>query len=196
MYISILQPTTLPLALSEGKKDRAVYKKYVNEGLKAAEHGLKLDPDHPKCHSWYAIFLNYVSQLEGVNKRIENSFKMKEHWMKAITADPDDAVTLHALGRWCYEVADLPWIKRKFAEAFFSSPPTSSYEEALKYLLDSETKSPKLIAENSLYLARTYHRLKRKDEAKKYCQRVLEFTADDLETEEAKKEVTALLKNL
>ncbi|KAF8571463.1 Tetratricopeptide repeat protein [Paragonimus westermani] len=203
------------MAMTAGKQDSTLYKRLVEEGLEAAEAGLKINPEHPKCHCWSAIHLNYLSQLEGINKRIENSFKMKEHWLKAIKANPDDAITLHALGRWCFEVTDLPWIKRKFAQAFFSTPPTSTYEEVdvsnsslskrtliplyfqgLEYLLASEKVSPNFIANNSLYLAKTYQRLKNKDLAKHYCQQVLDFKDTDLETEEAKKEASEILKNL
>ncbi|VDP31289.1 unnamed protein product [Echinostoma caproni] len=187
---------SLSIALTQGKSDKHVYTKYLHEGLEAAELGLKLNPDHPKCNSvssipcsphgmlsqWCAIFLNYVSQLEGINKRIENSFKMKDHWMKAIAANPDDGVTLHALGRWCFEVSDMPWIKRKLAETFFSTPPTSTYEEVSSIF--PQIILHRTIANNALYLAKTYSRLKQKDEAKKWCEQVLQFTADDLETEE------------
>ncbi|TGZ73240.1 hypothetical protein CRM22_001634 [Opisthorchis felineus] len=184
------------MAMTAGKTDKALYKKFVNEGLEAAETGLKQDPENPKCHCWSAIHLNYTAQLEGINKRIENSFKMKEHWLKAIHANPDDSVTLHALGRWCFEVTDLPWIKRKFAQAFFSTPPTSTYEEGLEYLLASEKAFPNQLPNNALYLAKTYQRLKKNDLAKEYCERVLKFTDTDLETEEAKKEATDMLKSL
>ncbi|CAH8554047.1 unnamed protein product [Schistosoma bovis] len=184
------------LANSLGKNDKQVYKKYIEEGLSACDEGLRIDSENSKCNSWYAIFLNLSSEIEGINKRIENSFKMKDHWMKAIKANPDDVVTLHALGRWCFEVTDLPWIKRKLAATFFGEPPTSTYEEALNYLLDSEKKSPGTIVKNSLYIAKTYHRLKNYDLAKHYCHKVLEFTEDDLDTEEAKKEASELLKKL
>ncbi|RTG82290.1 uncharacterized protein DC041_0006139 [Schistosoma bovis] len=184
------------LANSLGKNDKQVYKKYIEEGLSACDEGLRIDPENSKCNSWYGIFLNLSSEIEGINKRIENSFKMKSHWMKAIKSNPDDFVTLHALGRWCFEVTDLPWIKRKFAATFFGEPPTSTYEEALNYLLDSEKKAPGTIVKNSLYIAKTYHRLKNYDLAKHYCQKVLEFTEDDLDTEEAKKEASELLKKL
>lgn len=184
------------LALTAGKNDKAVYKKFINEGLEAAELGLKMDPSHPKCHCWVAIHLNYQSELEGIDQRIKNSFKMKEHWLEALKVTPNDAVTLHSLGRWCFEVKDLPYLKRKFAELLFGSPPTSTYEEALKYLLASEEASPGLITNNSLYLAKTYSRLKDNANAKKYCNKVLSFTADDMESEEAKREATKLLKSL
>ncbi|CAH8854593.1 unnamed protein product [Trichobilharzia szidati] len=126
------------LANSYGKSDKNVYRWYVQDGLAACEAGLKLNSECPKCNSWYAVFLNYTSQLEGMNKRIENSFKMREHWLKAYKADPKDYGTLHALGRWCFEVADLSWVKRKVAAALFSTPPTSSYDEALRFLTESE----------------------------------------------------------
>ncbi|CAH8512933.1 unnamed protein product [Schistosoma turkestanicum] len=184
------------LANSVGKNDKQVYKKYIEEGLLTCEQGLQIDPEHSKCNSWYGIFINLTSELEGINKRIENSFKIKDHWLKAIEADPDDFLTLHALGRWCYEVADLPWIKRKFAATFFAQPPTSSFEEALKFLLESEKKAPGALAKNSIYLAMTYQKLKNLDLAKQYCQKVLEFTEDDYDTVEAKQEASELLKKL
>lgn len=184
------------LALNLGKKDRTLFKKYVTEGLEAAETGLKYNPDHPKCHCWLAIHLNYLSQLEGINKRIENSFKMKNHWLKAIQVNPEDAVTLHALGRWCFEVADLPFLKRKFAQTFFTTPPTSTFEEGLEYLLASEKVAPRLIANNSLYLAKTYQRLKKYDLARESCENVLRFTATDMDTETAKEEAASILKKL
>ncbi|CAL8096150.1 unnamed protein product [Calicophoron daubneyi] len=184
------------LAMSKGKADKGAYKKYVNEGLQASEEGLKVDPDNAKCNSWYGVFLNYVSELEGIKKRIENSYKMKDHWLKAIASDPNDDTTLHALGRWCFEVTDLPWIQRKIAQAFFSTPPTSTYEEGLKYLLDSEKKSESAYAGNDLYLAKTYQRLGDKENAKRYCEKVLSNSGDDLETEQAKKEVASIIKSL
>ncbi|KAA3671786.1 uncharacterized protein DEA37_0007140 [Paragonimus westermani] len=198
------------MAMTAGKQNSTLYKRLVEEGLEAAEAGLKINPEHPKCHCWSAIHLNYLSQLEGINKRIENSFKMKEHWL-------DDGIyRLDSLDVFrCFEVTDLPWIKRKFAQAFFSTPPTSTYEEVdvsnsslskrtlilvyfqcLEYLLASEKLSPNFIASNPLYLAKTYQRLKNKDLAKHYCQEVLNFKDTDLETEEAKKEASEILKNL
>lgn len=44
-------------------------------------------------------------------------------------------------------------------------------------------ESPKFLAENSLFLAKTYKQLKNNEEAKKYCNVVLEFTKTDSETE-------------
>ncbi|CAH8854602.1 unnamed protein product [Trichobilharzia szidati] len=172
------------LANSFGKSDKNIYKRYVQEGLAACEAGLRLNSECPKCNSWYAVFLNYTSQLEGMNKRIENSFKMKDHWMKAHKLDPTDYGTLHALGRWCFEVADLSWVKRKLAATLFSTPPTSSYDEALKYLTESERIAPGALVNNSLYLGKTYQRLKNNALAKQNYLKVLSFTGDDLETEE------------
>ncbi|VDQ13418.1 unnamed protein product [Trichobilharzia regenti] len=94
--------------------------------------------------------------------------------------DPTDYGTLHALGRWCFEVADLSWLKRKFAATLFSTPPTSTYDEVRR---DFKI-APGALVNNSLYLAKTYQRLKDNAQAKQYCLKVLSFPGDDLETEE------------
>lgn len=59
--------------------------------------------------------------------------------MKANELTPNDATTLHLLGRWCFSVANITWIERTAASALFSSPPSSSYEEALGYFLKAST---------------------------------------------------------
>ncbi|CAL8096162.1 unnamed protein product [Calicophoron daubneyi] len=184
------------MALTAGKKDKKIYKDYVMEGLEAAEEGVKLGPDNPRCNCWYGIFIHYESELEGIKKRIENSFKMKEYFQKALKGEPDYDVALHSMGRWCFEVTDLPAIQRAIAKTFFATPPTSTYEEGLEYLLKAEKHAAQPMPGNDLYLAKTYQRLKDKEHARHYCDKVLKFTWDDMETEEAKKEIHSIVKSL
>lgn len=37
--------------MTEGKKDKEIYKRYIDYGYKFCEEGLKLDDSHGKCNS-------------------------------------------------------------------------------------------------------------------------------------------------
>lgn len=108
------------------KSEKERYKQYVQGGLDAAQDGLNQNSAHARCNlvgyhvanccfKFYGIFLNYHSELGGLKKKIENSFKLKEYFMvnnihtfnttlknqkKAHEGDPEDPVALHALGKW------------------------------------------------------------------------------------------------
>ncbi|VDL86297.1 unnamed protein product [Schistocephalus solidus] len=112
---------------------------------------------------WYGIFLDLEGQQEGTKKRIENAYKVKEYFQKAVELNENDYATLHALGIWCYTVASLGKIERVFARAFFSAPPTSSYEEV-----------------------RWFARLSYPYRLLEYAAKVLEFAGTDEETNEVR----------
>ncbi|CAL8096165.1 unnamed protein product [Calicophoron daubneyi] len=188
--------TCRDLALTLGKKDKKLFKHYVMEGMQAVEEGLRLDPNNARCHCWYGIFLNYVSELEGIKKKIENSYKIREHLQKCLEREPDYEAALHCMGRWCFEVTDLPSIQRSIAKTFFGAPPTSTYEEGLTYLLKAEKCCTTPNPGNDLYLAKTYYRLKDKQNCRHYCDKVMSSPLCDSETEQAKKEVCSIMKSL
>ena len=106
-------------------------------GLAAAQKAVELDTTNPYGHKWYALMLGQTSSLLGMKEKIEKSYTMKEEATMALLQLPSDASLQYLLGNWCIGVADLSWIERKAASAFFATPPESSYEEALGYLLSA-----------------------------------------------------------
>ncbi|KAG5453111.1 Regulator of microtubule dynamics protein 1 [Clonorchis sinensis] len=184
------------MALLPETKDLQERKNYFEEGMSAAKAGMAINDNDPKCNSWYAICLNYRSKSDGVDQRIKNSYIMRDHWLKALRVEPTDFATLHSMGVWCYTVTSLPWIKRQFAKTFFTTPPESTYEESLRYLLESEKYSPQFYADNAFHIAKCYAALKQNEEAKTYYQKVLDCQDTDQETMEAKKEAEVLIKKL
>ncbi|CAL8096156.1 unnamed protein product [Calicophoron daubneyi] len=121
------------MALTLGRKDKKIYKKFVMEGFKAATEGLQMNPEHPNCNCWYGVFLNYISEMEGIRKRIQSAYQIRDYFQRALLAEPDNFVALHAMGRWCFEVSDVPMYQRLIAKAFFATPPTSSFKEVREF---------------------------------------------------------------
>ncbi|BHF58103.1 cellular calcium ion homeostasis [Sparganum proliferum] len=150
----------LILVLTEGVSDKKLKASLIKEGLAATKYAVEKYPKNANCNTWYGVFLDLEGQQEGIKKRIENA---------------------------CYTVASLGKIERVFARAFFSAPPTSSYEEALGYFLKAEN------ANNVCRIAQCYAKTGQGDKAKEYAAKVLEFTGEDEETKEAKKEAQYIL---
>ncbi len=117
--------------------------------------------------------------------------KIKRHASRACELNPEDSGTLHLLGRWCYSLASVTWIERKTASALFSTPPSSSYEEALQYFLKaSEVRSladlvpfrrrpppfqlDDTFAKNHIFVGDCYVALKKLGQAKSWYKKALD----------------------
>jgi hypothetical protein len=121
-------------------KGSAEMKAQFSLGLAAAEKAVALDETNPYGHKWYALMLGQMTQARcwgGTKEKIEQSYILKEEATLALQQLPKDSSLQYLLGNWCLSVADLSWIERKAASAFFATPPESSYEEALGYLLSA-----------------------------------------------------------
>ena len=79
-----------------------------------------------------------VSEFEGYKKQIANAYVIRDEFLKACELNPQDAVCHFLIGEWCFTVADMGWVQRQAAKALFGTPPSSSYEEALKHFEKAE----------------------------------------------------------
>ncbi|XP_077789004.1 regulator of microtubule dynamics protein 1 isoform X3 [Podarcis muralis] len=134
-------------------------KQLIYEALDYATKALEKEKSCFSVHKWYAICLSDVGDYEGIKKKITNAFVIKEHFQKAIELNPKDATSLHLMGIWCYTFADMPWYQSKIAAALFSTPPSSTYEEALRYFQKAEDVEPNFYSKNLLFLGKTYMKL-------------------------------------
>lgn len=176
--------------------DTEAKKGYTYEAFQYIQRALQLNDQNFACHKWYAILLDYVGEYEGTKQRITSAYKVKEHLLRAIELNPRDATTIHSLGYWCFTIADLPWYQRKVASVIFATPPSSTYEEALKYFLDAEREDPNFYSMNLLLLGKTFLRLNDKDKAKNYLLRTRDYHVKTEDDKKAHKEAVELLAGL
>ncbi|TMW60077.1 hypothetical protein Poli38472_000119 [Pythium oligandrum] len=149
-----------------------------------------------EVHNWYGIILSSVGDYEGTKVAISNSYKIKSHWEKAIELKPSKPTTYHLLGRWCMTISDLSWIERKAASVLFGSPPESSYDEALKYLLKCDELDPGSWKKNSMLITQVYYKQRNWALAKEWAQKTLDVPIKSEEDQTVHEEATALLKKL
>ena len=168
----------------------------IYEAFGYATRALELDDKNFACHKWYGILLDYTAEYEGNKARISNAFKVKEHFEKAIELNPQDATTMHCLGVWCFLFADMPWYTRKIAAAIFASPPTSTYEEAMKFFQLAENTEPGFYSKNKVMLGKTAMRLGDRGAAKEFLLDALRYVDKTVDDQTARKEAQDLLKEL
>jgi tetratricopeptide (TPR) repeat protein len=171
-------------------------KRLIYEAWGYITKALELDANNFACHKWYGILLDYTGEYEGTKQRITNAFKVKEHFLRAIELNPNDATSKYGLGYWCFLFADMAWYQRKIAAVVFASPPTATYEEALEHFKKAEEAQPGFYNQNLVMIGKTSLRLKDKETAKKYLLKALEHQDKTTDDEKARKEAKELLKEL
>ncbi|XP_069554127.1 regulator of microtubule dynamics protein 1 [Brachyistius frenatus] len=171
-------------------------KQLTFEAFEYAKKALEKDEACFAAHKWFAVCLSDIGDYEGVKVKIGNSYIIREHLERAIELNPKDATSLHILGFWCFAFAELPWYQRKVAAVIFSSPPMSTYEEALQFFLKAEEVDPNFYSKNLLMLGKTYMGLKDQQRAALWLTRAKEYPAHTLEDKEVHKEAADLLKKL
>ncbi len=181
--------------IADQTEDEEVHKAHFYPGFEAATKAVKIDPNSARANHWYATLIGKIGMLEGTKQKIINSYDVEEYGLKAIELDPTYDGSLHLLGRWHYELADLSWIERTVAKIVYETPPKASFEESVKFYQKAiEAKDDEV--RHYLWIGKAFIKLKEKEEAKKYLQTATEMTPLDDADRLMQKEAVELLKKL
>ncbi|XP_033125354.1 regulator of microtubule dynamics protein 1-like isoform X2 [Anneissia japonica] len=178
------------------KTDLETKKRLTYEALEYSKRALDLDDTDFACHKWYAICISDVGDFEGSKKKILNAYVIQEHFKKAIELNPKDATSYHLLGLWCFTFADLPWYQKKAAALIFTTPPESSFNEALSYFSKAEEVEPNFYSKNLLMLGKTYIKLNNIKMALLYLTKARDYPAKTEEDLMVREESELLLPKL
>ncbi|KAE9326643.1 hypothetical protein PF001_g2320 [Phytophthora fragariae] len=182
--------SNLKATSADEKKELTYYARDV------IQKGLDLTKDVAAVHNWYGIILSSIGDYEGSKVSIANSYVIKSHWETAVKLNPSNPTTYYLLGRWCIAIADLSWLERKAAAVLFGTPPESSYDEALGFLLKSEELAPDSWKKRPLLIAQVYQKKKDNATAKDWVNKALAIPVTVEEDEIAHEEAQALLQKL
>uniref|UniRef100_A0A8C4UED5 Regulator of microtubule dynamics protein 1 n=1 Tax=Falco tinnunculus TaxID=100819 RepID=A0A8C4UED5_FALTI len=166
------------------------------EALECAKKALEKNESNFAAHKWYGICLSDVGDFEGIKTKIGNAIVIKEHFQRAIELNPKDATTIHLIGIWCYSFAEMPWYQRKIAATLFATPPTSTFQEALRYFHMAEEADPNFYSKNLLFLGKTYLKLNNKKMALLWLSKAKEYPAHTEEDKQVQKEALELLNSI
>uniref|UniRef100_A0A7S1EBK5 Regulator of microtubule dynamics protein 1 n=1 Tax=Hemiselmis andersenii TaxID=464988 RepID=A0A7S1EBK5_HEMAN len=184
------------VADKSGPRDQKEQERLVEEALAVSERALEAGGDCSAAHKWYGILLNRLGDFKGTKAQIQNSFVVRDHWVRAVELDPADATSRSLLGEWCMAVAGLSFVTRQVAAAVFASPPTATYGEALSHFEEAEKTSPGFWLKNRLNIAKCALRVGDKAKAKERLEEVVAATARSSEDEDVVKEAREALKKM
>jgi tetratricopeptide (TPR) repeat protein len=173
---------------AEEKKELTYYARDV------IQKGIDLTKDDARVHNWFGIILSSIGDYEGSKVAIANSYTIKGHWEKSIELDPTNSTTYYLLGRWCISISDLSWLERKAAAVLFGTPPQSSYDEALGFLMKSENLAPGSWKKNMFLIAQVHYKMKDWAASKEWTEKALAVAIKTEEDQTIHDEATALLK--
>ncbi|CAI4223589.1 unnamed protein product [Auanema sp. JU1783] len=158
--------------------DKNKKKDLLFEGRQYGVDAMTADENNFLAVKWAAVMTGQCTDFLGTKEKIEQGGKFKEYLDKALTMDPKEYSLLHMRGRYSFSVASLTWLERKAASVLYGTPPTATYDEALKDFLDAYEQKSDWI-ENLVYIARCYMQKQEKANAKKYLLLAKELKATD-----------------
>eukprot|EP01012_Entosiphon_sulcatum_P013856 TRINITY_DN1903_c0_g1_i1.p2 TRINITY_DN1903_c0_g1~~TRINITY_DN1903_c0_g1_i1.p2 ORF type:complete len:243 (+),score=78.27 TRINITY_DN1903_c0_g1_i1:40-729(+) len=181
--------------VAEESTDKAFKEGKFREGVDIIKVIVEKDTTNYAIHKWAGIMLSKLGDFLPTKEKIANAFIIRDHWRKAIEINPKDSTTYHCLGMWCYKVANIGWIERNAAALLFGSPPESSFQEAVDYLLKCAELDPNHI-QNLLALGNAYAGLKDASKAREWYEKCIALPPKrdyDRRTQEEAKEKLAKL---
>ncbi|KAG5507377.1 hypothetical protein GH5_07475 [Leishmania sp. Ghana 2012 LV757] len=149
--------------------DPAVRETYLKEGMELCKKSVEANPNSFASHKWLGILIS--EQKVGNREKITNAYIIRDHFLKAVELNPNDATALHCMGTWCFKVLQIGWLERKAAALILGEPPTSTYEECLGYLLRSSEAGSTI--HNSTLIGDVYAHKGMYDEARKWYQKAI-----------------------
>jgi len=181
--------------IADQTKDEEIHKAHFYPGFEAAKKAVQLNPNSARANHWYAVLIGKIGMLEGTKQKITNSYEVEEYGVKAIELDPTYDGSLHLMGRWHFELADLSWVERTVAKIVYETPPKASFEKSVEFFRKAIEAKPDEIR-HYLWLGKALLKLKNKDEAKKVFQDTIALTPVDEGDRLMQKEATQLLNKL
>jgi tetratricopeptide (TPR) repeat protein len=180
--------------LGEIATEKKQKRRFYEEAMRYGEAAISMDSTLAVAYTWLAIAEGTTASVVGFKRKVELSWKVRDHAQKSIELDPDNDVPYHVLARWNFVVASIGGLKRTMANLFFGKLPDASYEESIKnYQRAIEIND---LIHHRLELAKVYIKLKRVDEARATLEHALilegEKRLDDRYKSEARKMLAQL----
>ena len=187
--------------ISKEKKKEYIYISYNYMKMAMDNNG----KESSKCNTWYGIMLNAIGAYEGIKIMVGNLITVKEFWQRANLLSKEDSSPPHLLGRWCKGILETSWWEKKAISGIFGGKmPQTSWEEALSYFEEAESRHNKLVQAgkdkfwitNTKCLAECLIKVERQGDAKSILLKSLEKDAISEEDKKSKLEIDDLLKSL
>ena len=175
------------------KRTEAEY--YINKALEIADKFKTKFPDSAWAYCYLAMSNGNIALFRGGKDKIKYARLVEENAKKSISINPNAYLPYIILGIYYREIAGLSWLERAFANSFWGSVPTGTYEESEKMLKKALSIDPNMVVAN-FQLAKTYKQMDREQEEKALLQKVLLLPIRDFRDKFAKEKANKRLNDI
>jgi hypothetical protein len=116
-------------------------------------------------HKWIAIIASGIGEVSGVKKKLANGHVFHEHTLLALEFEPDNYELNHMMGRFCFEIAKLNWVKKRAVAAIFGELPDVDMPKSEAYFRKADAARKDWML-NLLYLGKTLAEQSKYEEAR------------------------------
>jgi tetratricopeptide (TPR) repeat protein len=189
-----LQPDNVPLLLCIARQYRheAADAGSVETKLKLgrtakdyAMRALSLAPNDSEAHLSVAISHAKMTPIQSNKERMDASKIVKAEVDKSISLDPSKDLAWHVLGLWHQRLAELGSVKRAAARMLYGKVPNATNEEAALCFETAIKLNPNRLM-HYIELGRTYARMGKTAEARKYIEKGLSMPNAEKDDPDAK----------
>ena len=167
------QLTEIAKALPEHEKERieSLYEKAEKLCLRAIE----VNPDGYEGYLKLSVVYGRLGLFRGGRQKVRMAVSVRTNAEKALELNPKCDRSMHVLGRWHQNVANLSGVLKFFARTLYGTPLRGSHEEALEWFKQAAEINHDHI-EHHLELARTYQYLREQEKMHAPLQTALDLT--------------------
>ncbi len=163
------------------------------EAERQARRATELQPADTWGHHYLAASLGKLALSAGGKRKIELSKGVREEASRAVELDPRNDRSLHILGRWNREIANLsPFLKLAAKVVYGGVPAGASNEQAVELFRRAMAIDPTRLS-HPLELGVTYLEMDRPQEAIPLFQSVLDLPAREPNDGDYKAQAAKLL---
>lgn len=159
--------------------DKPAREPYYREAERHARRAIALNPDDTWGHHYLAASIGKLALSAGGKTKINMSKEVRDEAARAIALDPRNDKSLHILGRWNREIANLsPLLKLAAKVVYGGVPKGASNEKAVEYFQRALAVNPTHV-NHHFELGVTYHEMGRYDLAVASFEQALALPARD-----------------
>ena len=163
--------------------------------LDYAQRGVALAPDDPETQLALAISYGKLLPLQDARQQFVTSGLIKTAADKVIELAPTNDLAWHVLGRWYLGLAEVGTVKRALARVAYGRLPPAKYEDAVRCFEKAIVLNPNRLM-HYLELGRTYARMGRDADARKFITKGLSMDETEKDDPETKRLARQILKKL
>lgn len=153
---ALLRTTALNLSIGSRQTDRNSMRLYYETAEAFSKRAWQADSNSAETNYILALVAEQLQEIETESKKIALYIRDEKHYAdQALAIDPNHGRAHYISGKWHYEVAHLPVVKKAAIKLLYGGMPRTDMDSAIVHLEKCKTLEPYFVA-NYLALAKAY----------------------------------------